>query len=253
MKSGTTLLRKLLGLHPNIFAGLETHWFNPEFKENWQDLDSKRQVWLRNFFEVPLKEVESIKKESTSAVDFIDKFMWHCAHRENKKRWVEKTPDNIIHLELIREHWPEAKVIHLVRDYRDVFASWKKNRDESISDYIEKVQHIMNSLGELVGSQNEWYCEVSYNELVSDSQGTMRKVLEFLDEPWSEDVISFQGDNWDHEKILEVTGIESRTTKSLSKPIFTSSIEQWREVLSSEEVNTIEQELAPYMSIWGWQ
>ena len=64
MKSGTSLFRKLLSLHPNIFAGLETHWFKPEFTEGWQDSSSQRQKWLRGFYDVSLEDYESVKSSS---------------------------------------------------------------------------------------------------------------------------------------------------------------------------------------------
>lgn len=253
MKSGTSLLRKLLSNHPNIFGGLETHWFVPEILESWKDSNLKRQIWLRKFYDVSEEEYERIKSESNSGIDFFNRFMWFCTDRSGKKRWVEKTPDNILHIELIKGYWPDAKIIHVVRDYRDIYASWKINRSETLKEFIDHVHLIMNSIKGLTNKRTDTYFEVDYNRLVTTIHGTMRGVLDYLGEPWIDSIADYHGDDWEHHKVFEVTGKKSATTKSLSKPIFTSSIGQWQKILSTEELKIIKQELGQYMSLWGWE
>lgn len=138
MKSGTTLVRKLIAGHPNIFGGLETHWFSQEFETNWSNPQSKRSQWLAKFYDITLKEYTDLSRTCDSHYTFINAFLLYCAGKVNKHRFVEKTPDNIIHLEEIWRFWPQAKVIHLVREPLDVFASWKKHEKGSLGDFLEK-------------------------------------------------------------------------------------------------------------------
>ncbi len=252
MKSGTSLLRKLISNHPNIYGGLETHWFVDDILKNWQNSMSNRQIWLRKFYDVSDSEFEVIKQKSVSGADFFNNFMTFCTQRANKKRWVEKTPDNILNMALIFEIWPDAKFIHVVRDYRDVFSSWKVNRDETLSEFIDKVLLINSKAEKKFGRKTNNYCEIDYYDLICATQQSLKTILEFLNEDWIEGLENYQGDNWDHEKVLEVTGKKSRTTQALAKPIFKSSIGQWKKVLSKEETQTIEKELHEKMVIWGW-
>lgn len=251
MKSGTSLLRKLLSRHPNIFGGLETHWFGPEIYTCWQDSTSTRQVWLREFFDVSADEFEAIKRDANSGVDFFTRFMWFCTRRAGKQRWIEKTPDNILHLKLIWEHWPEAKAIHVIRDYRDTYASWKYHKKRSLPEFFNSVHSVMEAAGNLAGKQTASYLEVRYEDLVTDTARVLKKVLGFVDEPWVEGLDQYEGDATDFEKVSRVTGKESPTTIALSRPIFTSSVGQWRSMLTDEEVTMIKQELGGHAAIWG--
>ena len=44
-------------------------------------------------------------------------------------RWAEKTPQNIRHLDWILERFPEASVVHVIRDGRDVVCSMREHPD----------------------------------------------------------------------------------------------------------------------------
>lgn len=238
MKSGTSLLRKLLSLHPHIFGGLETHWFSDDFINHWQDGESTRQQWLGQFFEVPQKDLNQLRQNSTSSFDFFNQFMSFCAKRANKKRWVEKTPDNVFHLDTIWAKWPEAKVLIMDRDLRDVYASWKKNKKRSLENFLEQAQKF-NSVLERQNNNNKLLI-ISYSDLVNQPKITLQKALHFIGEKYIEGLENYQGDNQDYQKVLAVTGKVSPTTESLKKPIFTNSIGQYKIILSSEEIEKIQ-------------
>jgi hypothetical protein len=252
MKSGTSLLRKLVARHRNVFGGLETHWFTPDMLDHWRDSSTQRQVWLRKFFDISDTEFAEIKAASKSGLDWFDRFMAVCTARAGKSRWVEKTPDNILHLDLIREGWPDAQVIHVVRDYRDVYASWKRNQTGSLEDFLAKTGSILAAIGDLAGTRNSTYLEVSYERLVVELPKTLRDVFDFLREPWADHLAAYDGDDSDHQRVLEVTGKASPTAMSLARPVFCSSVGQWREVLNSEESQSIQREFSEYFRLWGW-
>jgi len=185
MKTGTSLLRKLMAGHPNIFGGLETFWFSEDMLHNWRDAGSKRQQFLRDFFDISESDSEGIRAQSESGIDFFDRCMWFCTQRAAKQRWVEKTPDNILHMGLIREHWPKAHFLHVVRDFRDVFASWKR-RDKSLDEFITKTHEVMGAVGDLAGQRTNWYAEIRYDGLVMNTEQTLKEAIEFVGEPWVE-------------------------------------------------------------------
>lgn len=229
--------------HPNIFGGLETHWFTPEMLDGWRDATAQRQVWLRAFFDVSDAEYSQLQATSDSGLEFFDRFMSYCAKRAGKPRWVEKTPDNILHLDLIRRTWPDAQVLHVIRDHRDVYASWKKNQTGSLEAFFAKAASHRRAVGDLAETRSANYLEVAYERLVVESRKVLSEVFEFLGEPWSEDVAAYEGDDSDYRRVLEVTGKESPTTKSLSRPIFSSSVGQWKQVLTPEEAQSIQDNL----------
>lgn len=251
MMSGTSLARKLLGRHSRLFAGLETHWFSEEFRTTWRDPDSRRQRWMCEFFEVEPAHADELRRQSENAFEYFARFMSHCTARAGKQRWVEKTPDNIRHTDLIRERWPEARVVHVVRDYRDVCASWKVNRKQPVDEFIAAAQENVDALGGTLGTSSDWYSEVRYEDLVTRPEATLRSLCGFIGERFEPAMAEYEGDGDEHEKILRVTGVDSTTARSLGRPIFTDSIGRWRKALTELEVSRIAEHLGEPMRTWG--
>lgn len=242
MKSGTSLLRKMISLHPNIFGGLETHWFSDEFNNDWQSGVSKRQQWLLEFYDVSEEEAAVLRLEAQSSKEFFNSFMEFCSNRVGKKRWVEKTPDNVFHISEIFSSWPKSNVLIMTRNLLDVYASWKKNDKGSLKRFLQTVEEFNSTVGRF--SMDPRVFIIRYSDLVSEPSSTLKSVFKFLGEEYIEGLENYQGDDSDYKKVLSVTGKASPTTVSLSKPIFTSSLGSWKEVLTSKEVREIE----PYNS-----
>lgn len=252
MKSGTTLLRKLIANHPNIFGGFETHWFSAEFQDTWDQPNSKRQVWLREFFEISIKEYHDIASISENGLSFFNHFMNYCTTRSQKNRWVEKTPGNISHIALIRSHWPKGKIINSVRDCRDIYASWKKINKKDLHFFIDYFKQINESVGETLFIRTEYYMPVIYEHLVDTPHKILQDVFEFIEEPYFEEIGNFTGDKNEYQKILKTTGKSSTTAISLSKPINKTSVGQYNEVLTLEETKTLETEFEDYLTSFGY-
>ena len=158
MKSGTTLVRALLSQHPNIFGGLETHWFDVPSKV---DINDQHIVKLINFYEISHDEIESIiSNHKNSNLHFIDIFLSKLTNLNNKTRWVEKTPQNIKNIRKIINIWKKFNFIHVTRDYRDIFASWKLSGKNDLGFYIDTVMKSYDELSLLQNNDN--YYEISY-------------------------------------------------------------------------------------------
>ncbi len=240
MKSGTTLLRALVSNHPNVFGGLETQWFSDDFMSEWQDPDAACVARVRAFYGVSVEDHYALRTNARDALDYLDGFMALCARRSEKRRWVEKTPGNATHLGDIFDRWSGAQFLHVIRDPRDVYASWKKNGKYDLGRFLSDVHHIERAVGDRLGSTDRSYTEVHYEDLVSDPESTMRAVFRFLGEPWVEGIDRYAGTDEDFRKVKAVTGEESSTLLSLSRPIFSDSTGQWRDTLSRHEQNAIE-------------
>lgn len=237
MKSGTSLLRKLLSLHPSLFSGLETFWFDDEFVNEWRNEQSKRQTWLTEFYELNAEECTNLRSISRDSYEFLDHVLSYCARRSGKNRWVEKTPDNVLHIPLIQTQWNDATILIMNRDLRDVYASWKRNEKRSLEYFLEIAEKFLNTLSEV--RDDSRVLVIQYEELVSFPEKTLRYVLAFIDEPYVAGLEKYKGDDTDYKKVLEVTGKVSTTTESLAKPIFKSSVGQWSDILSKRELQAI--------------
>ena len=122
-RSGTTLLMRLVRLHPEVHCNYQAHFFTrrpllkslvdaPEAEE-WLTRKSNRWNQGRDLSPLVLR----------AAADFI---MERDAAREGKMIVGDKSPSSTIHGQSVRDMhsiYPDAKLVYIVRDGRDVLIS----------------------------------------------------------------------------------------------------------------------------------
>jgi hypothetical protein len=122
-RSGTTLLMRLVRLHPEVHCNYQAHFFtrqpllkslvNTPETEEWLSRKSNRWNQGRDLSPLVLR----------AAADFI---LERDAARENKRIVGDKSPSSTIHGQAARDMhsiYPDAKLVYIVRDGRDVLIS----------------------------------------------------------------------------------------------------------------------------------
>jgi hypothetical protein len=122
-RSGTTLLMRLVRLHPEVYCDYQAHFFTrrPLLKslvdsteiEEWLTRKSNRWNQGRDLSPLVLR----------ASADFI---IEREAAREGKMIVGDKSPSSTIHGQAVRDMhavYPDAKLIYIVRDGRDVLIS----------------------------------------------------------------------------------------------------------------------------------
>jgi len=122
-RSGTTLLMRLVRLHPEVHCNYQAHFFtrqpllkslvNTPEAEEWLTRKSNRWNQGRDLSPLVLR----------AAADFI---MERDAAKEDKRIVGDKSPSSTIHGQAVRDlHsiYPDAKLVYIVRDGRDVLIS----------------------------------------------------------------------------------------------------------------------------------
>jgi hypothetical protein len=247
-KSGTTLLRAMLGEHSAIASGLETYWFN----WNWTERDSAKMqgkiVQLAGFYDLPSDEVVALAQSAPSTEAFLDALMKELASKLGKRRWAEKTPGNIAHVDRIWSFWPNAQVIHITRDPRDVFASLREARKwDSVEEFAERWCNTIGAGTELINRINPdetAYLVIRYEDLIDAPEATMRRVVSFLNEDWEPQVGTFSGRDGDFEKVRDATGKASTTLERLKEPLTNQRVGIWRNILAEKDIADIKDAIA---------
>jgi hypothetical protein len=122
-RSGTTLLMRLVRLHPEVHCNYQAHFFtrqpllkslvNTPEAEEWLTRKSNRWNQGRDLSPLVLR----------ATADFI---MERDAAREGKRIVGDKSPSSTIHGQAVRDMhsiYPDAKLVYIVRDGRDVLIS----------------------------------------------------------------------------------------------------------------------------------
>lgn len=242
-KSGTSLLRAMLGQHSAIAAGLESYWFDLDWSGPRNEKFHDHIERLRKFYNMEKGSLQVMVEESKTALDFLNRFMSSYAARMGKHRWVEKTPGNILYIREILTEFSDAKIIHIIRDPKDVLASLRQARKwDTVPIFVEMWCRFLGTAIQLekeLSLTSENILTIRYEALIIDPAAVMRHVIDFLDEEWEDHVASFAGKKGEYEKVLEVTGKASTTLYRLSKPLSKDRIGVWRKVLSDGEVEAI--------------
>jgi len=194
--SGSTFFSNLMNRHPEIVCGDELGLFSkPVFYDNYEHLKrwhflikrtgissypyfADRSV-LRNSqsFSLTKEQVWSWVLESNNIVEFTNRFKEHILALTKKRIWAEKTPTNIYLIDKFLQTFPDAKVIHIVRDPRDVVLSLME-RGASAYKAAERWLTSLSAIRNCRYHSN--VLEIKYEDLILETEKTLKKVSSYL-------------------------------------------------------------------------
>jgi Sulfotransferase family len=117
------------------------------------------------------------------------------SERFAKPRWGDKTPHHVRRMDLIARLLPEARFIHLIRDGRDVTLSVIQER--ALSGRTAGAAEVARRWARSVAAARRqasalrFYLEIRYEDLVLDTEATLRAVCDFIELPWDPRMLSY--------------------------------------------------------------
>jgi hypothetical protein len=250
-RSGTTLLYHMLlsaggfavyRAESNAINLLEPRFGDLSVKRNKEKL---MEAWLASkLFERSGLDAETIKAkviaDCQNGGDFLRIIMGEMGRNQNVERWADCTPEHLLHLERIKETIPEALIIHIIRDGRDVALStaklgyvrrawWDRTPNIMVSGlYWEWMVRKGREDGRKLGPD---YTEVRFEELISDPRATLARLSRFVDQ------------DLDYEHILKV-GIgsvsEPNTSFKDAPDGEFNPLERWRKQIAEQDLAMFE-------------
>jgi hypothetical protein len=199
-RSGTTLLYDML-ISSGHFADyrVETRIFDkatPPFGSLNSIRNRKKllNAWLQSdYFQrsglKPNDIRERVLAECRNAGDFLRIVMEGIARNQGVERWAEKTPANLLYIPQIKETIPDALLIHIIRDGRDVAASMSRmcwgdtfswDRRHRLTVCGLYWQWLVQKGRRYGGRFGPDYLEVHYEQLVQHPKETLATLSKFI-------------------------------------------------------------------------
>lgn len=263
-RSGTTLLYDML-LSAGGFAVYlaESNIFNllaPRFGDlsNRANRETLLKAWLGSkLFRASGLKAEEIKQrillDCRNPGDFLRTVMEGICALQGVPRWAENSPEGMLYLPVIKRLIPNALVVHIIRDGRDVATSLEKVRYVHPFPWEER-QNLIGS-----GVYWEWivqrgrahgkrlgkdYLEVRFEDLIASPQETLNQVGHFIDH------------ELDYERIRQVAyGSVAKPNSSFKTEALGSNfnpVGRWRKAFSPEQLPRFERMMGETLRELGY-
>ncbi len=230
-RSGTTLFRSLLSAHPDIAA--------PQNEYSVVPSKTKRRIRKDSALMGLIKHIRPIKA-AKDPVELTEITLNIIKTQQNKKYAAVKAPRHNLFIDIIFNHYPKCRYIHVLRDGRDTACSLRhfpKNEmvngklvsieaNNPFSGCVKRWKYYIESGVKWRGHKN--YFEVRYEDLVSDPQKIMDGVCKHLKiDPISGDRLSGQ---YSKEKVES-----SPHTAEVASRLFNTSVGKWEKEMTGRE------------------
>lgn len=247
-RSGTSLMFALLASHPHISMVRRTNMWRWFYKK-YGDLavsDNFERCLTRMLHYKRLRHLEpdpdSIRREFGQGEPTYGRlfalFHEHHAQRLSKPRWGDKSLHTEHYADQIFAEFPSAKVIHMIRDPRDRYASILNRYD-----YIDRGMASTTGrwlLSTRMAKRNRQrypdnYRVICYETLARQPEQTLRELCTFIDEPYTRLMLTMKGapEHGDQGGNSSFDQFEPGT-------ISTRSIGRFRKVLSKRQITFIQ-------------
>jgi hypothetical protein len=233
-RSGTTLLMRLLRLHEEVHCNYQAHFFSrkPMLKslvdspdiEEWLTRKSNRWNQGRDLSPLVLR----------AAADFI---MERDAVREGKHIVGDKSPSSTIHGQVVRDThliYPDAKIIYIVRDGRDVLIS------ERFRNFVEESKFLTSEDKRIISDLRTDSAPFSDGRRSIFTEASIRNIAK----RWVDDLNEIDSES---KRLYGENYISLRYEDMLSKP-FAELSRLWKFLAVKNIDTTLEQKLLQEMS-----
>ena len=212
-RSGSTLVDQIISSHSMVDGTQELPNIIKIAAELNNDSDD-------NYPEV----LEDFKSNELSALglDYIRETKWA---RESAPFFIDKMPNNFIHIGLIKTILPNAKIIDTRRDAMDTCFSCFKQFFARGQLFTYSLEDLGNYYVDYIKAMNHWHkvyddiYTVHYNNVINDTETTIRELIEYCDLPFEEQCLEFYKSS---------RPVKTPSAEQVRQPIYKSGLNYWK-------------------------
>jgi hypothetical protein len=247
-RSGTTYLSRLLDSHPGLNITYDSvNYFRYNLKKNtnpknYKEIVTEITTRLENRYEKSLNSDLIIKNlgkfRNITHKDIYSEIMMKYFNNDGK-RWGEKTLLEWSNIPTFLSMFEKSQAIHILRDPRDVLASYKNMTIETGDKYLDSIFANLNSFNKAIEYintlPNNRYKIVIYEDLIDNPEKIAKELCDFLNLEYTKEML-----NSDNYKDLSGDKLTISTHSSYGSNDNKKPVNRWKEKLENDEVKLLE-------------
>lgn len=262
-RSGTTLLHQMFDHHPAFALPFESKYiviFNNNLHEfgDLHDVKNRESLiisierfmrnawlerdhdeWIPGLMAAAPQLAEEAAPSYAGVMEAIYRFF---SKQRGRERWGDKMATFRRCMPTVLELFPDARIIHIIRDGRDVASSLLPLSFGPNSAYVaaKKWRNFIEHGLDFAARYPTQVYTVRYEDLVEDPEKYLREICDFVDEPFREEMLQFHKTGTARVPRKEIHG-------QLMKPVNKERTARWKKDLSKDQVRVFEAVAGPLL------
>lgn len=217
-RAGSTLLEQIMASHSQVDGTMELHnILGLAARLKGRNQNNQENQYPRNLSEI---NQDYFKRFGQQFIDETRDF------REQAPLFIDKMPNNFLHIGLIRLILPNAKIIDARRSPMGCCFSGFKQLFAEGQDFTYSLEDIGRYYKAYLKLMAHWdtvlpgyVLTVNHEDIVDDLETQVHRMLDFCSLPFEQSCIDFYKTN---------RNIKTPSSEQVRQPIYKSSTEQWR-------------------------
>jgi hypothetical protein len=237
-RSGIGLLGELLEAHPDVAISRRTNFWS-YYHGRFGDLERPENLERCVTEMLRYTRIQALRPDRDALLGHVRRIgptyahlfaalQEHHLHQVGKSRWGDKSLDSEGYADVIFDEFPDAVMVHIIRDPRDRYASQATHRragrgglGSGIALWLWSLHHARRNERRHPGR----YTVVRYEDLVTRPHEVLRQVCAFVGVPFRPEMVEVAAD-----------GVGGMPGSRLPRQFTSASIGRHRRVLTPREI-----------------
>ena len=213
-RSGSTLVDQIISSHSKVDGTQEL----PNIIKIASELNSNNQ----NTYPEILKELDE-SKLSEMGKNYLSETTWA---RKDAPFFIDKMPNNFIHIGLIKTILPNAKIIDTRRDPMDTCFSCYKQFFARGQLFTYSLEDLGNYYTDYIKAMNHWHSvygkdifTVHYDNVINKTEETIRELIDYCNLPFEKECLEFYKSS---------RPVKTPSAEQVRQPIYKSGLNYWK-------------------------
>ena len=218
-RSGSTLVERIISSHSDVFAAGELQNFNRAVR--LKTAEAAMQAGVTSLDPLAMSLQTDPREIGRTYLSSTRPRTGHC------DRFIDKQPNNLIFCGLIARALPNARIIHTKRHPMDLCYAVMKQSFQDVHFFSYDQREMANRYIAYMKLMDHWdsvlpgrIISVQYEDLVQDTEGVTRNLIERLGLEWQDACLDFTAN--------EQASMTASATQ-VRQPIYKTSVEKWRQ------------------------